>query len=100
MELIDIIAEKRDAIKETCAKYGATAVRVFGSCARQENDEKSDIDILVELQTSKTGWQYTGLLDDIAEELQGLLGRKVDVWTAEMLKPKVREKALKEAVSL
>ncbi len=100
MGLSDLIAEHSDAIKQACARHGASAVRVFGSYARKDYDKQSDIDILVELKTDKTGWYYTGILDDIAEELQELLGRKVDVWTPDLLKPTVRQSALKESVSL
>jgi len=34
MDLVDLMVEKKQDIKRTCARYGATAVRVFGSCAR------------------------------------------------------------------
>ena len=100
MDLVDLIVEKRDAIKQVCAKHGATAVRIFGSCARDDYDEKSDIDILVEGLPLDRGWGGLGRLYDIEEELTVLLGCKVDVWTPELLKPKVREKALRDAVSL
>lgn len=100
MDLVDLIFENRNAIKAICEKREATAVRIFGSCARDDYDEKSDIDILVEGLKLDTGWGGLGPLYDIEDELIKLLGRKVDVWTSELLKPKIRERALKEAVSL
>lgn len=99
MDLVDLIVEKRDAIKHACAKYGATTVRVFGSCARDDYDEKSDIDVLVDVPLDR-GWAGLGRLYDIEDELTALMGCKVDVWAPQLLKPKVRERALKEAVSL
>jgi uncharacterized protein len=99
MDRVDLIVEKREDIKRVCAKYGATAVRIFGSCARDDYDEKSDIDVLVDVPLDR-GRGGLGPLYDIEDELTALLGCKVDVWTPELLKPKVREQALKEAVSL
>ncbi len=50
MDLVDLIVEKREAIIAMCHKYGATNVRVFGSCARDDYDENSDVDILVDFK--------------------------------------------------
>ncbi len=51
---------------------------VFGSFARGEADEKSDLDLLVELDHSKPiGWEFYGWMDD----LEGILHRKVDMVT-------------------
>jgi predicted nucleotidyltransferase len=49
MPVEDLLKAKRDEILRVCAKYGAYNVRVFGSVARSEADEQSDIDFLVEL---------------------------------------------------
>lgn len=100
MDIVDLIVQKRPDILATCLKYGATNVRVFGSCARDDYDNKSDVDILVTLNTNKTGWDYTSVLDGIADELEKLLGRKVDVWSDTMLRPQALERASREAVGL
>ncbi len=100
MDLVDLIVEKRDAIKATCGKYGATAVRVFGSCASDEYDEKSDIDVLVRFPESLRGFDYFGALGDLEDELKELLGVDVDVIDEASLKGKTRDRILKEAVSL
>ena len=55
MDLVDLIVENREQIKAACARHGATAVRVFGSCARADYDEKSDIDVLVRFPESLKG---------------------------------------------
>lgn len=78
MDVIKLIKTKKKQILAAAAKHKATNVRVFGSCARNEADEKSDIDILVSLNTDKTGFAYFRLLDDLQDELQALLHIKVD----------------------
>lgn len=96
MDVVDLIVEKRNAILATCARYGAGNVRVFGSCARDDYNEDSDVDILVQF-TRK--YDY-GDLFKLQEELEKLLGRKVDIGTEEMLRDRVRDHVLAEAVAL
>lgn len=78
------------------ASHGAVDIRVFGSTARQEDDEDSDIDILVRLKPG------IGLIEHAAltRELQELLGRKVDVVSDKGLRQRVRDRVLREAVPL
>ena len=54
MRLDELLKEKRDEILRSAAKYGARNIRVFGSLARGEADEKSDIDFLVEMEPGKS----------------------------------------------
>ena len=100
MDLVDLIVENKDAIKATCTRYGATTVRVFGSCARDDYDEKSDIDVLVQLPSTLRGFDYFGTLGELEDELKELLGVDVDVIDEASLKGRSRERILKEAVSL
>jgi predicted nucleotidyltransferase len=100
MDQIDLIVEKRAAIKETCKKYGATAVRIFGSCARNDYDDKSDIDVLVQMPRDLKGFDYYGCLGELHDELTRLLGAKVDLVDEASLKGRTRERILSEAVSL
>ncbi len=78
------------------AKHGARNVRVFGSVARREDDEKSDIDLLVDVGPGRTPFFPGGLLADLEE----LLGCKVDVVTPEGLHWYIKDRVLKEAVPL
>ena len=96
MTLEQLRLEKRDAILAIAAKYGASNVRIFGSVARGEADEKSDVDVLVDLESGRSLLDQGGLLMDLRE----LLGLKVDVATERGLKPRVRERILSEAVPL
>ncbi|MCC7527173.1 MAG: nucleotidyltransferase family protein [Candidatus Melainabacteria bacterium] len=100
MNQVDLIVEKREAIKSACHKYGATAVRIFGSCARDEYDEKSDIDVLIRLPGTLKGFKYFGTLGDLEDELKTILGVKVDLVDEAGLNGKRRERILKEAISL
>jgi predicted nucleotidyltransferase len=70
---------------------------VFGSVARGEADEQSDIDLLVDYSIDHTTpWFPAGL----KLELEQLLGRKVDIATEPALKERIREQILKEAIPL
>lgn len=71
-------------------------MRVFGSVARGEADEKSDIDLLVDMEPGRSLLDLIGLLMD----LEALLGCKVDVVTVKGLRERIREPVLKEAVAL
>jgi uncharacterized protein len=65
--------------------------------ARQEAHSESDIDFLVDYDSSKRSpWFPSGLVQD----LESLLQRKVDIATPAMLKPRIRDRVLREAVSL
>ena len=96
MTLEDLLKAKREEILRVCARYGACNVRVFGSVARSEADEQSDIDFLVELEPGRTLFDLGGLQCD----LEQLLGCRVDVVTERGLKPRMRERVLREAVPL
>lgn len=96
MSIYELLAEKREEILAIAAKYGASNLRIFGSVARGEAREDSDIDFLVEIESSRS------LLDRIAlmQELEDLLMRKVDVVKLENLHQQIYERILKEAVAL
>ncbi len=89
-DALRILAEHRDEI----AALGVTSLSLFGSVARDEAGPESDVDVLVEVQ------RPFGLfrLFDLQQYLEGLLGRKVDVATPDGLKPRIRERVLRDAV--
>ncbi|MDP2998899.1 MAG: nucleotidyltransferase family protein [Bryobacterales bacterium] len=96
MTLQDIRSARRDEILKLAAKRGAKNVRVFGSVARGDNDERSDVDFLVEMEPGRTLFDLSGLLLD----LEAVLHTPVDVVTEKGLRPRVRERVLAEAVPL
>jgi len=71
-------------------------VRLFGSVARGDDDESSDIDLLVDFDIAR------GLLPivELSTKLTALLGEQVDVAPVAMLHPRVAANALAEAVPL
>ena len=91
----DILARRQDILRRS-AEHGAANVRVFGSVARGQGGPASDLDLLVRMDPSRS------LLDRIAltNDLQDLLGCRVDVVNEAALHPLLRERILREARSL
>ena len=96
MDLEKLLKRKRKEILRLYTKYGARNVRIFGSAARGEADEGSDVDFLVEMEPGRSLLDLGGL----QYELEALLGCRVDVVTVRGLKPRIRERILREAVSI
>jgi len=95
MTLSDL-RSNRAAILAIAGRYGARDLRVFGSVVRGGEDAASDVDFLVELEPGRSLLDLGGLLMDLEEQLHC----KVDVMTPDMLKPRVRDRAMREAVPL
>jgi len=96
MNLSQLIQQKRRQIIEIAQGHGARNVRLFGSVARGDDTEASDLDLLIEMEPGRS------LLDIIAikQDLEELLGCKVDVVTEAAISPYLRDKVLHEAVQL
>ena len=92
----DLLKLKREDIARAAARHGARNVRVFGSVARGEADEASDIDFLVEMAPGRSLLDMGGLL----MELRELLQRDVDVVSERGLRREIRDRVLREAVPL
>ncbi len=86
----------RDAILSVALRHGASNVRVFGSAARGEAGPGSDLDLLVDLEPGRSLLDHVALIQD----LEDLLGRKVDVVEAQALHWYIRDRVLAEAVEL
>jgi predicted nucleotidyltransferase len=71
-------------------------LRVFGSLARGEAGAGSDIDLLVDLKPGRTLLDLAGFRREAAE----ILDTPVDVATADMLKERIRDEVLTEALPL
>jgi len=91
--LPEIIHEKRSEILQVAARHGASNVRVFGSVARGDDTDSSDLDLLVTPTANASAWFPAGLVAD----LETLLGRKVDVVTEGSLHRLLRRRILAEA---
>lgn len=96
MNIAKLLKERRNEIIRIAAKYGARNVRLFGSVARGEALQDSDVDLLVDLEPGRSLFDLGGLLMD----LQDLLSCKVDVVTEKGLRSRIRDRVLKEAKPL
>ena len=96
MSLRERLKTERDKVLRLAAAHGARNVRVFGSVARGDEDSRSDLDVLVDLEPGRSLLDLGGLLMD----LQGLFGCKVDVVTPAGLRARIRDRVLREAVPL
>ncbi len=90
------VRRKRAAIKRTLASHDVGLIGVFGSVARGEENPNSDLDLLVELPDTM------GLfaLGRVTNELEALLGVRVELVPASDLKPGVRPRVLADLVRL
>ena len=87
---------RRAEILQIAQLRGARNVRVFGSVARGEAGENSDLDLLVDWEPGRSLLDHSGLVQD----LQELLGVKVHVGTEKSLHWYVRDRILREATAL
>ena len=94
--IIDDIRAHREEIIRIAARHGGSDIRVFGSVARGEPGDRSDVDLLIRLDEQRS------LLDRIAmmNDLEDLLGRPLDVVNESALHPSLRGRILGEAVAL
>ncbi|MGH9062390.1 MAG: nucleotidyltransferase family protein [Acidimicrobiales bacterium] len=88
------LRSQRDLLVAIADRHGASNIRVYGSVARGEATEGSDVDLLVDLGPGRSLLDLGGLLMD----LQELLGVPVDIATD--VKPRIRERVRREAVAL
>jgi predicted nucleotidyltransferase len=95
MSLIEFVQIRREDILRTASLYGAYNVRIFGSVARGDFDEQSDLDLLVDLENGRSLFDLGGLLVDLEE----LLGCSIDVVTEKGLRD-IRGRVLSEVVPL
>ena len=92
--MIMLVDEIRNTVLPILKKYGVRRASIFGSAVREEMKESSDVDILVEIDRD------ISLLDFVALklELEDALGRRVDLVEYDTIKPRLRDRILKEQV--
>ena len=93
---LESLRQYRGEMLTLAARHGVRNVRVFGSTARGDVRSNSDLDLLVDVEPGRT------LLDVIAleQDLEQLLGRRVEVLTDGGLSPYLRQRILAEAAPL
>ena len=91
-----LLNERREDILRLAARHGVHNVRVFGSVARGDAGESSDLDLIVRFDPDRSLFDHGGLLMD----LQELLGVKVDVISEAGMRERFRDHVMKEAIPL
>jgi predicted nucleotidyltransferase len=96
--MIDLagLRARREEILARAAERGARNVRVFGSTATGLRDASSDIDLLVEMEPGRSLLDLVGL----GQDLEDLLGTRVDVLSEGGMSPYLRDRILAEARAL
>jgi len=89
-EIKEILRRHKEILKK---KYKVKSIAIFGSYARNEQKETSDIDILVEFYKTPDLIEFV----DLKYYLEDILGIKVDLVTKNALHPMIREEVLKDA---
>lgn len=90
------IQQQREEIIQVAGRHRAVNVRLFGSVARGDENEASDIDMLVDFLPGASLLDQVALIHDLSDKLQ----RKVDVVSTRALNPHLREDILKEAIQI
>lgn len=100
--MASLIMKTLEDIKQTLVQskallwenYRITQVGIFGSYARGEQTEQSDVDVLIDYEQAPTLFKLVELCD----YLSGLIGMRVDVVTKNGLKPRIRDLVLSEVI--
>jgi uncharacterized protein len=95
-EMNKLITDNQIAIKKLAKQHGIKTICLFGSMAKDDISDNSDVDFLVELEQGRDLFDLGELLMD----LQALLQRKVDLVTKTSLHPRLYSQVLKEALPL
>ncbi|MFV9629836.1 MAG: nucleotidyltransferase family protein [Methanosarcinales archaeon] len=89
--ILDKLIEEQPLLKK---EYKVKTIGIFGSYARDEQTETSDIDVLVEFEGPVGFFKFMKLEDHLSEKL----GVKVDLVTPDALKPLIKSNILQETV--
>ena len=90
-----VLTRLRDRL-DTLHSFGVRSLALFGSIARDEATETSDLDFLVEFEGAATFDRYM----DLKFFLEDLLGKPVDLVTKRSLKPQIQQTVLQEAIDV
>jgi len=90
------LRSRRRDVYTVAERYGVSNIRVFGSVARAEADDVSDVDLLVDLAPGRGLFDLGGFISDT----EAALDVHVDVTTVAGLRPRLRGQVLAEAVEL
>jgi uncharacterized protein len=92
----EFLARYRDEILKIARRHGANDLRIFGSVARGDATEHSDLDVVVRFDSHRSLLDHAALIAD----LEDLLGVSVDVIDADGMRPRFRAVVDREALPL
>ena len=95
MSLTKLKKYKKEILK-IASLHGVKNIKVFGSVARGEQNQNSDIDFVVEMKKGKTILNRIALMQD----LKNLLGQEVDVVTYKSLRERIKQDIIKDSVEI
>jgi uncharacterized protein len=90
---LDEVRRQRDEVLRICRRYGVGNVRIFGSVVRGEETRHSDIDLLLDLPEHFSLLRLSSLVQD----LQDVLGSRVQVTSAAYLRNELRSSIMRDA---
>lgn len=92
--MIALISDNQDAIADICRRYGASSLEVFESATTGGfREHESDVDFILEFEDTSPGLANRFL--DLADSLERLLGRRVDL----MVEPTLSNPHLRHTVN-
>jgi len=96
MTIYSQIQELKNEIVKVAALHGVISISIFGSVARNEDNNSSDIDFLVDFEEGRTLFDLIRL----KQELELLLDRSVDIVTSNAIHHRIKEQIINEAIQL
>jgi predicted nucleotidyltransferase len=96
MSIREDILNRRDEIIRIANENGIKSVRLFGSVARDQENENSDIDFLVEFEKDRSLFDLVRFKQLLAEQF----GKDIDVVTENSIHVEIREQILSEAIDI
>ena len=94
MKRDDVLRILQKERQELLDHYNISTLSVFGSVARDDARQDSDVDILVEFSQPVGLFQFI----ELQQRLEALLGSKVDLGTPRSLKPRIKAQVLQESI--
>jgi predicted nucleotidyltransferase len=92
----EIIERNRDAIRAVVNKYGCSNPRVFGSLARGEATESSDIDFIIDAGETTSLFDLSGIHYELAQ----LLKTRVDLVTSRQIPPEMKKEVFETVIPI
>jgi predicted nucleotidyltransferase len=95
----ELVAAHRDELDAVLRKYRATNPRLFGSMARGDAENRSDVDVMVDLLPDERDSELLRI-SGLTVGLSRILGRPVDVVVPDLLRAPVSQTAMRDAIPL